>query len=92
MNIVSTYKLGKIKAKIFVLCGLKIRNMTWLFLGIWLAQQGISMSIEFLLFGDLFPHAIDSIFTIFISTCYFYYVNELGDFLLDLHLNGKVQP
>ena len=84
-------KLGKLKAKIFCLCGLSIRKMTAFFFGLWLATQGISASIEYLIWGALFPHIGDSIITLTLSVVYIYYSHELGDFLLDLQLNAKVE-
>jgi hypothetical protein len=82
-------KLGKFKGKLFVLCGLNIKKMTWLFIGIWLAEQGASIAIEFLFFGENFPHAFDSYFTLALVSAYFYYTNALGEFLLELAVTKK---
>lgn len=84
-------KLGKLKAKIFCLCGLSIRKMTAFFFGLWLASQGISASIEFLIWGELFTHIGDSIITLTLSVMYIYYSQELGDLLLDLQFNEEVE-
>lgn len=85
------YKMGKLKGKIFMLCGLSIRKMTVFFIGLWLAIQGIFVSLEFLIFGEFFPHIGDSLVTIFIASAYIYYSHALGDFLLELQLKGEVE-
>lgn len=90
MKIKLDRKLGKSKMKLFALCNFNISKMTWLFIGIFLAEQGISVSIEMLLVGDISHHWFDSVFLIALSGLYFHYSNALGEFLLDLHLNAEV--
>lgn len=82
-------KLSKSKAKIFALCGMNIQKMTFLFFGLFLGEQLISMAIEYLIWGETFKHWFDSVFFVFLSASYFYYSNALGEFLLDLHLNAE---
>ena len=82
-------KMGKIKAKLFCLCALSVRRMTVYFVGLWLAIQGVFVSVETLFWGETFSHAGDSIVTMLISVAYFYYTHAMGDFLLDLTLNAE---
>ena len=91
MNITLESKLGKTKAKIFALCNLNISNMTALFIGVAFAERFISMGIEQAIWGESFPHLIDTVFLISWSAMYLHYTNELGKFLLDLTLNTEVK-
>lgn len=89
MDVRLNRKIGKAKAFVFTLCACSTRNLTFMFFGVVVAQQLISASIEFLLFGEAFPHWIDSAFFITASCSYLYFLYELGDFLLDIAMNGK---
>lgn len=81
-----TLSKNKMEARIFVLCQYSIRNLTVLFIGILVSEQLISAGIEFIVWGEMFPHIIDGIFYFFISWAYLGYSYKLGDFLLDLTL------
>tara|TARA_R110000851_G_scaffold313615_1_gene475305 strand:- start:33 stop:311 length:279 start_codon:yes stop_codon:yes gene_type:complete len=82
-------KVGKVKAFVFSLCSFSIKSMTYLFLGLAIGEQFISASIEYLIYGETFNHWFDSVFLMVLSGTYFYFAYELGDFLLDLVLNGE---
>ena len=90
MNIKTNAKIkGKVKAWVFSLCGCSVRNMTWLFIGVFLAEQGVSIAIEYLIWGEHFTHGFDRFFTGWLACMYFLYIHSLGDFLLDLTLNAE---
>lgn len=82
-------KLSRSKAKIFALCNFNIKNMTYLFMGIFFGEQLISASIEYLIWGETFKHFVDPVFFTLLACSYFYYTNALGEFLLDLQLNAE---
>lgn len=82
---------GKVNAFVFALCGLSVRNLTFLFVGIALGEQMISVAVEYLIFGERFQHWFDSVFLFCLTSAYFHFSCELGDFLLDLHLNGEIK-
>jgi len=90
MRIMINRKLSKHKAKIFTLCSFNIKSLTYLFFGVLFGQQFISAGIEYAFWGETFKHWGDSVFVGLICGAYFYYANELGEFLLDLHLNAEV--
>lgn len=90
MKIKLNKKLNRHKAKVFTLCRFNIRSLTYLFFGVLFGQQFISAGIEYLFWGETFKHWGDSVFMVAITGAYFYYANELGEFLLDLHLNAEV--
>jgi len=90
MRIMINRKLSRHKAKIFTLCSFNIRSLTYLFFGVLFGQQFISAGIEYAFWGETFEHLGDSVFMVLITGAYFYYANELGEFLLDLHLNAEV--
>ncbi len=81
---------GKFKAKIFALCQLNISKMTWLWFGTTLFGQLVFASIEYVIWGETFPHIFDSIYFVFMAGTYFHYTNELGKFLLNLHLSAII--
>ena len=89
MDIKLSYKLRREKAKLFALCNFNIKNMTYLFFGLLLAQQLLSASIEYFIWGYTFKHWGDAIFFTLLASAYFYYSNALGEFLLDLQLNSE---
>lgn len=89
MKLKLNYKLRREKAKLFALCNFNIKNMTYLFFGLFLGEQLISASVEYLIWGDTFKHWGDPIFFTLLSGAYFYYTNALGELLLNLHLNAK---
>lgn len=91
MKVELNRKLSKSKQFIFTLCDLKVQNLTMMFLGLVVAQQLISAAIEFAVWGEAFPHIIDSVFFFSVSWTYLYYLYGLGDFLLDMVLNGEVK-
>lgn len=90
MRIKLNRSIGKVESTIFSLCQFNISHMTWLFIGIFLAEQGLSVSIEMMIYGEHFSHWFDYVFLMVLTTSYFYYTNELGKFLLDLILNAEV--
>lgn len=81
-------KIGKVYSFVFSLCGCSIKSLTCWFLGIAFAEQFLSMAVELALFGETFQHWFDSVFLAFLAICYFHFSYALGDFLLDLALNG----
>ena len=90
MNIKTKAKIkSKLKMKVFVLCSMSIKNMTWLFIGLYLAEQAISMAIEYLIWGEHFNHGFDHLFIGWLAGMYLAYANALGEFLLDLTLNSE---
>ena len=91
MKLTLNKKLSRHKAKVFVLCSFNIKNMTFLFFGLLLGEQLISAGIESIFWGETFRHGGDSVAFILTANVYFYYSNELGEFLLDLTLNAEVE-
>lgn len=91
MKIKLNRKLGKVKAFVFTLCGCSIKKLTWLFLGLAIGEQLISVSLEYLITGEVFAHWFDAVFMFVIASAYFYFSYALGDFLLDLALNAEIE-
>ena len=91
MKITLNRKLNRHKAKIFALCSFNIKNLTFLFFGLLFAEQLISASIEYMIWGETFKHWVDTVAFLVIANAYFYYSNELGEFLLDLQLNAEIK-
>ena len=84
MNVKLNYKMSKDKRFVFSLCTMDAKKLTWVFIGIFVFEQLLSASVEYLIFGEIFHHWFDSLITGFIGGSYFYYLHALGDFLLKL--------
>ena len=77
-------KVNKFSAKIFVLCKFRIRELTWLFIGVWFAVQILFVAVEMLIWGETFPHYGDVISTFILSWIYFHNLHLLGDVLIKI--------
>ncbi|TKB53276.1 hypothetical protein [Ferrimonas aestuarii] len=65
--------------------------MALFFFSLLIWEQIISYQVEVAFWGEPFPHHGDLIAALVCGGGFLYYANALGNFLLDLHLNSKVE-
>jgi hypothetical protein len=63
--------------------------MTNYFLGVLISEQLLDAAIQYTIFGEIFKWWGDSVVFMSLAIAYLYFSNALGEFLLDLHLNGE---
>jgi len=82
-------KLNKIDRWVLSLVAMDVKKLTWLFMGLFIAEQICSYSIERAITGQGFQHWFDLVFTWSLTVTYFYYLSKLGDLLLGI-LSGEM--
>ncbi|CAH7363495.1 hypothetical protein VCRA2110O2_30134 [Vibrio crassostreae] len=73
---------SRFEKKLFLLCDFSVKRMFWLFFGVLLLEQFASHSLELLIWGEKFVHALDPIFSFLILGQFVRYANRMGEFLL----------
>jgi hypothetical protein len=82
-------KLNKIDRWVLSLVAMDVKKLTALFIGLFIAEQLLSYSLEIAIAGQGFFHWFDLVFTWSLIVAYFHYLSKLGDLLLGI-LSGEM--
>ena len=89
MNIKANISVdGKFKRKVFVLCGFSINKMAWLWQSVSVFVTLMFFVLESYIGKGYYLSDANKGFIFIMALSFFHYADELGKFLLALHLNA----